>query len=79
MSNQIEGVENLITESELLELFGVSKNVLGRLRREQRLPFLQITRTKRLYLESSTMAWLKARKMVLNVAESNEEDTNEQY
>lgn len=68
MDKQIEGVSNLITEDELRELFGISKNVLGNLRRDQQLPFLMITRLKRLYLESSVMAWLKARETRLNIA-----------
>jgi transcriptional regulator with XRE-family HTH domain len=76
MSNQTEGVENLLTEKELLDLFGVSKSTLSNLRRNQRLPFLQVTRIKRLYLESALMAWLRTRSMVLNALESNEEGMN---
>ena len=73
MSNETPRVENLITESNLCELFGCKKNQLARLRNGARLPFLKITRTNRLYLESDVMEWLLARKKVLNASESDEQ------
>ena len=73
MSNETQRVENLITESDLCELFGCKKNQLARLRNEARLPFLKITRTNRLYLESDVMKWLLERRMVLNVSGSDEQ------
>ena len=72
MSNETPRVENLITESDLCELFGCKKNQLARLRNEARLPFLKITRTNRLYLESDVMEWLLANRKVLNASESDE-------
>jgi len=73
MSNETQRVENLITESDLCELFGCKKSQLARLRNEVRLPFLKITRTSRLYLESDVMKWLLERRMVLNVSEPDEQ------
>ena len=73
MSNETQRVENLITESNLCELFGCKKSQLARLRNEARLPFLKITRTNRLYLESDVMKWLLAKKMVLNASGSDEQ------
>ena len=73
MSNETQRVENLITESDLCELFGCKKNQLARLRNEARLPFLKITRTNRLYLESDVIKWLLERRMVLNASESDEQ------
>ncbi|MCP4262787.1 MAG: helix-turn-helix domain-containing protein [Planctomycetes bacterium] len=76
---QTEGVQNLITEDELLELFGISKNVLGNLRRTEQLPFLKVTRYKRLYLESSVVEWLMLRETVLNVGSGDGWTTTETY
>ena len=73
MSKEIPKIENLVTESVLCELFGCKKNQLARLRNEARLPFLKITRTNRLYLESDVMEWLLVRKKVLNASESDEQ------
>jgi len=66
--SQDQGVflEKLLTESELLELFGVSKATLGRLRYEAQLPFCKITQQRRLYFDDSIEAWLKNREKVLN-------------
>jgi hypothetical protein len=49
-----EGIQNLITEKELLDLFGVSKRVLSDLRHKRGLPFLE---------------WLKDSETVLNSTE----------
>ena len=73
MSNETPRVENLITESDLCELFGCKKNQLARLRNEAQLPFLKITRTNRLYLESDIMEWLLANRKTLNASESDEQ------
>lgn len=64
-----EGIQNLITEKELLDLFGVSKRVLSDLRHKRGLPFLAVSRYTRLYLESSLMEWLKDSETVLNSTE----------
>ena len=73
MSNEIQRVENLITESDLCELFGCKKNQLARLRNEAQLPFLKITRTSRLYLESDVIDWLLANRKVLNASDPDEQ------
>ena len=75
MSNEIQRVENLITESDLCELFGCKRNQLARLRNEAQLPFLKITRTSRLYLESDVMGWLLDRRSILNASEADEHES----
>ena len=65
MNNENPKVENLITESDLCELFGCNKNQLARLRNDAGLPFLKITKTSRLYLESDVMEWLLTQRRVL--------------
>ena len=59
-------LEKLLIESELLELFGVSKATLNRLRNEAQLPFCKITQQRRLYFIDSIEAWLKSKEKVLN-------------
>jgi hypothetical protein len=73
MSNEIEEeIRNLLTEPDLCELFGCRKGQVARLRNELQLPFLKITRTNRLYLESDIMKWLIARRKVLNASRPDE-------
>ncbi len=73
LSNKIPKVENLITDPDLCELFGCKTKQLARLRNEARLPFLKISRTRRLYLESDVIEWLLSRRKVLNTSESDEQ------
>ena len=75
MSNETPKIENLVTEPVLCELFGCKKNQLARLRNEARLPFLKVTRTTRLYLESDVMDWLLKRRKVLNARSAEEDET----
>ena len=62
-------IENLVTEGELRELFGMSKEGIGLLRTDEELPYLKITRTKRLYLENDVLKWLENRRVVANKGE----------
>ena len=64
--DQIVFLEKLLTESEILELFGISKATLSRLRNEAQLPFCKITQQRRLYFVDSIEEWLKNREKVLN-------------
>ena len=61
-----EGLKNILTESELMELLGLKKSQMAALRLEKRLPFLRISKTSRLYLESDVFDWLKKQSTVLN-------------
>lgn len=72
MNSETPKVADLITEPDLCELFGCKKSQVARLRNDGRLPFLKITRTNRLYLESDVIKWLLARRKVLNVSEPDE-------
>jgi len=59
-------LDDILTEEEVQGLFGVSKNVLSRLRREQKLPFLRVTNVRRLFSASDVTEWLYGRKKTLN-------------
>ena len=61
-----EGLKNILTEIELMELLGLKKSQMAALRLEKRLPFLRISKTSRLYLESDVFNWLKKQSTVLN-------------
>jgi len=62
-----EGLKNILTEIELMELLGLKKSQMAALRLEKRLPFLRISKTSRLYLESDIVFdWLKKQSTVLN-------------
>ena len=67
--SQNDTISELITEPELQELFGLKKENLDYLRREQQLPFLKVSNTKRLYHQRSIMRWLLDREMILNRSE----------
>ena len=74
MSNedQHDTINELLTEKELLELFGIKKESLDYLRREKHLLFLKVGTTIRLYHQRSIMKWLMAREVVLNAAEMSD-------
>jgi|GEM_PF-1373056 len=60
-------LKEVMTEKEVLDLFGFKKEFLDRLRREEGLPFCQITTQKRLYLSRDVVRWVAERRKVLNV------------
>ena len=74
MSDQIPKVENLMSEPDVCELFNCTRDQLNRLRSEERLPFLRVTRTNRLYLESDLIEWVLERRTVLNASDAEKED-----
>ena len=61
-------LQNVLTEKEVTELLGLSKNQLSVLRTNGQLPFLKVNRNCRLYLESDLVDWLKGKRVVLNQA-----------
>ncbi len=63
---QDETLQNVVPEKELMEILGVTKSILSRLRLEKHLPFIPVTRQSRVYLESSLMEWLGTQEKVLN-------------
>ena len=48
----------IILEKELLELLGISKAALYRLRKEKGLPYVSLTRTERVYPVEKFMEWV---------------------
>ena len=62
---------NIILEKELLELLGISKASLYRLRKEKGLPYVSLTRTERIYPVEKFMDWIE-RNCVNDEIEENE-------
>jgi len=60
-------VDDILTEQELLDLLGIRKSALDRLRHEQQLPFCKITNTNRVYLVRDVLEFIENRRTVLNI------------
>jgi len=61
-----ETLQNLVPEKEVMEILGVSRGSLDRLRHKKQLPFIRVNRKSRLYLESSLMKWVRDLEIVLD-------------
>lgn len=55
-------IQELLTDKDLEELFAVKRATLADYRRDG-LPYLKISGTRRLYLESDVMDWLISRRV----------------
>jgi len=55
-------LENFLTEKETLEFFGMKKEQIGNLRRNEGLPYIRINHTQRLYFEKDLIDWLLSRR-----------------
>ncbi len=56
---------DFLTEGELIELFGINKGALSRLRLEQSLPYCKVNDRSRLYREEDLRQWLIGRVRVV--------------
>ena len=61
-----ESLQNVLTESDLCELLGMTKEQLGDLRRSKGLAFIKLSQTRRLYLESDLMEFFHKNRVTLN-------------
>ena len=64
----IRSLDSILTENEVLDLFGMKKTALDSLRRNHQLPFCAVTTFNRIYFVSDILDWLKSRRKVLNEA-----------
>jgi len=51
--------EAVLSEADLLELFGIDKKTLDDLRREKGFPYVRLTTKSRVYLADEVLGWLK--------------------
>ena len=56
MSEMLKG---MVTEGELLKLMNLKPSELSYLRREKGMPFVRLSKSKRVYLEEDLMAWFR--------------------
>ena len=62
--DQTNPLNEILTEKELLDLLGIKKDFLSRLRRERQFPFCKITTTQRIYLARDVVDYIKSKRMV---------------
>ena len=55
-------LEHFLIEQDVQNLFGVSKKQLGDLRTKEGLPYIRISRTRRVYCEPDIISWLLKRR-----------------
>ena len=63
---QTNPLNEILTEQELIELLGIKKDFLNRLRREKQFPFCKISETQRVYLARDVVDYIKSKRMVIN-------------
>jgi hypothetical protein len=52
-------LKGMITEEELMKVMGLKPSELRYLRVEKGMPFVQLSKTKRVYLEDDLMDWFR--------------------
>lgn len=70
-------LDQVLTETELGELFGLNVNQISGLRRQKHLPFIQVTQRRRLYFVSDILYWCQRNRQVLNVADIDDADIDD--
>ena len=61
MSQPLEG---MITEAELMKILGLNHNALSFLRTERGMPYVKLSKIRRVYLEEDLMAWFRKHRVV---------------
>ena len=64
--DQTNPLNEILTDQELLDLLGIKKEFLSRLRREKQFPFCKISETQRVYLAKDVVDYIKSKRMVIN-------------
>lgn len=67
MGNEnLKNMDDIITEQELLNLTGLSRNGLDDLRQKHQLPFCRITSRNRVYIVKDVLNFIASRRVVLD-------------
>ena len=64
--DQINPLNEILTEKELLDLLGIKKDFLSRLRREKQFPFCKISETQRVYLARDVVEYIRSKRTVID-------------
>jgi len=62
-------LQNVLTEKDLLDLLGMTKEQVADLRNRKGLPFIKVSQRNRLYFDNDIIQFFKTQRMVLNRAE----------
>jgi len=65
-SQDLPGLEEIITEDELSRLLGVKRTQIDHLRRVKQLPFVNVARGSRVYFVKDVLAWFKEHRTILD-------------
>ena len=65
-NDQTNPLNEILTEKELLDLLGIKKDFLSRLRREKQFPFCKISETQRVYLARDVVDYIRSKRMVID-------------
>jgi len=65
-NGQTNSLNEILTEKELLDLLGIKKDFLSRLRRKKQFPFCKISGTQRVYLARDVVNFIKSKRVILN-------------
>ncbi len=63
---QTNPLSEVLTEKELLDLFGLKKTFLDRLRRNHQFPFCKVSPYVRFYLVKDVRDYIESKRVVLN-------------
>jgi hypothetical protein len=66
MKNDTGRLNDVATEQELLDLFGIKKTALDDLRYRHQLPFCKVTKNSRVYFVEDVLKFLQKRRTILN-------------
>ena len=65
-NDQLNPLDEILTEKELLELLGVKRSQLDNLRLKQHLPFCKVSDRTRIYLARDVVDYIKGQRMIVN-------------
>ena len=67
MSDQKQrSLNEILTEKEVIELLGIKKTGLDRLRREKKFPFCKLTTFNRVYFVNDILNFIESKRMILD-------------
>ena len=64
-NGQETNLNDVLTEKELMEMFGLKKTIIDKLRREDGFPFCKLSKYDRLYLVDDILDFIKSKRVVL--------------
>ena len=66
MNQETVTLQNVLTEKDLCELLGMTKEQVGGLRNQKGLPFIKVNERNRLYFEADVIGFFQKQRRILN-------------